>query len=81
MGALGRKVRSKDLRRSPASFATLAAIRRALAELSTELIDEGASSCQIGKAPAVEDLLLPINRTSVTWLNMSRLMKIYDPAA
>jgi hypothetical protein len=54
---------------------------RALAELSTELIDEGASRCQIRKAPAVKDLLLPSNRTSVMWLNTSRLMKIYDLAA
>jgi hypothetical protein len=54
---------------------------RALAEFSTELFDEILSGCQIGKAPAVEDLLLPINRTSVTRLNMSRLVKIYDPAA
>jgi len=52
-----------------------------LAELSTKMIDEGVSCCQIGKAPAVKDLLLPNNRTSVMWLNMSRLMKIYDPAA
>jgi hypothetical protein len=52
-----------------------------LAELSTELFDEVASRCQIGKAPAVKDLLLPNNRTSVMRLNMSRLMKIYDPAA
>jgi hypothetical protein len=69
------------LRTSSGSFATLAAILRALAELTTELFDEVASGCQIGKTPAVEDLLLPINRTSVMWLNMSRLMKIYDPAA
>jgi uncharacterized protein YjiS (DUF1127 family) len=58
-----------------------AASRRALAKLSTELIDEGASRCQIGKAPAVKDLPLPNNRTPVTQLNMSRLMKGHDPAA
>jgi hypothetical protein len=69
------------LRSSSGSLAIFAAIRRALAELSTELFDEVASGCQIGKAPAVEDLLLPINRTSVMRLNMSRLMKIYDLAA
>jgi hypothetical protein len=51
----------------PQSFAP----RRALAELSTELFDEVASRCQIGKAPAVKDLLLPNNRTSVMRLNMS----------
>jgi hypothetical protein len=54
---------------------------RALAELSTELFSEVVSRCQIGKAPAVKDLILPNNRTSVMWLNMSRLMKNYDPAA
>jgi len=54
---------------------------RTLAELSTELFTEVASRCQIGKAPAVKDLVLPNNRTSVMWLNMSRLMKINDPAA
>jgi hypothetical protein len=54
---------------------------RALAELSTELFDEVASRCQIGKAPTIKGLMLPNNRLSVMWLNMSRLMKIYDPAA
>jgi hypothetical protein len=53
------------------SFATIR-------KFSTELFDEVASRRQIWKAPAVEDLLLPINRTSVMRLNMSRLMKIYD---
>ena len=74
-------IKHQALRNSSGSLAIFAAIRRALAELSTELIDEGASGCQIRKAPAVKDLLLPSNRTSVMWLNMSRLMKIYDPAA
>jgi hypothetical protein len=32
---------------------------------ATELFDEVASHCQIGKAPAVKDLPLPRNRTSV----------------
>jgi hypothetical protein len=52
-----------------------------LPELPIELFDEILSGCQIGKAPAVEDLVLPINRTSVMWLNVSRLMEIYDLAA
>jgi hypothetical protein len=52
-----------------------------LVELSTELFDEVMSRCQIGKAPAVKDLPLPNDRTSVMWLNMPRFMKIYDPAA
>jgi hypothetical protein len=51
------------------------------AELSTELIDEVASGCQIRKAPAIKDLLLSYNPTSVMRLNTSRLMKIYDPTA
>ena len=54
---------------------------RVLAQLPTELFDEILSGCQIGKASAVEDLPLPSNRTSVMWLNVSRLMEIYDLAA
>jgi hypothetical protein len=67
----------------PASFATLAAIRLASSRVSgtPHQFDEILSRCQIEKAPAVKHLSLSNTCTSVMWLDMSRLIKIYYPAA
>jgi hypothetical protein len=65
-------------------LAVLTAIRRALSRVSkpsAKLFDERVSRHQIGKAPAIIDLVLPKSSASMSRLNVSRLMKLNDPAA
>lgn len=47
-------------------------------ERSAKLFEEGASCCQIGKAPARINLIAPDNLATVSRLNVSRFMKTYD---
>ena len=42
---------------------------------------KAASACQIGKAPAIINAALPNNSTSMSGLNVLRIMKLGDPAA
>jgi hypothetical protein len=48
---------------------------------SAKLLDKGASRRRVGKAPAIINFALPSDSTSMSRLNVSRMMKLKDPAA
>jgi hypothetical protein len=50
-------------------------------ERPAKLFDEGLSRSQIGKAPTIINLPFPHDRTSMSRLNMLRLVKMHEAAA
>jgi hypothetical protein len=76
----------RDIRRNPPRLVARLKLwppnsNAGFAQPSVKLLDEGASACRIGKAPAIINFALPNRSTSMSRLNVSRMMKLNDPAA